>query len=181
MQDFPHYKYRPRRKKKNEKSKSDIESSNNNQVAPGTSFPLVAKNSSGGRGGQDRKLDPNQNSPKVETVETPESSPNELAMAAAAHAAAAASSEYYFGDPFHNTALPTPEISPQDENQQQLNPPPPLVPSNHPGAVTAYTLENNPLVHHHNYESEQQHPEVFSHRRFYHTQGKLRLILSFKV
>ena len=94
MQDFPHYKYRPRRKKKNEKSKSEIESCNNNQATSGSSFPLVAAKSGSAMNSQRKD---NRSSPKVETVETPESSPNELAMAAAA--AAASRSDYYF-DPF---------------------------------------------------------------------------------
>ena len=181
MQDFPHYKYRPRRKKKNEqKSKAEIESSNNNCQAPGTSFPLVAQknsvNSQGGRQGQKSGLDLNQISPKIETVETPESSPNELALVQAAHQAArdaqAAGSnpDYgYFDNPFQHSALPTPEISPQDEIPQ------PSVPSNHlPGAPTglAYTLENNPLIHHHYDQDQQQHPEVFPRRFYHHHQGK---------
>ena len=180
MQDFPHYKYSPRRKKKNEqKSKTEIESSNNNCQAPGTSFPLVAQknsvNSQGGRQGQKSGLDLNQISPKIETVETPESSPNELALVQAAHQAArdaqAAGSnpDYgYFDNPFQHSALPTPEISPQDEIPQ------PSVPSNHPGAPTglAYTLENNPLIHHHYDQDQQQHPEVFPRRFYHHHQGK---------
>ena len=64
----------------------------------------------------------NKDSPKnIETVETPESSPNELALAAAA----AAQAEYFF-DPFsaavaqaQQNTLPTPEISPQDETVSQ--------------------------------------------------------------
>ena len=66
----------------------------------------------------------NKDSPKnIETVETPESSPNDLALAAAA----AAQAEYFF-DPFsaavaqaqaHQNTLPTPEISPQDEPVSQ--------------------------------------------------------------
>lgn len=153
MQDFPHYKYRPRRKKKNEKAKSEMDGNGNNNSG---GFPLAAKN--GGR----------KESPKVETVETPESSPNELALAAAA--AAAAASDYYF-DPF--ATLPTPEISPQDD---QL--PPSTVPSNQSsGGGAAYTLENNPLVHHHHHYDEHHHgPEVFS-RRFYHHQGNNHIFI----
>merc|ERR1711997_650967 len=68
-----------------------------------------------------------------------------------------ASAEYYLGpDPF-SQALPTPEISPQDD---QI---PASVPSNHPGT---YTLDNNPLVHHYD---EHHHPDVYS-RKFYHHQ-----------
>ena len=90
----------------------------------------------------------------------------------AAEAASAASNEYYH-DPFaaaaavasavaasaaHQSALPTPEISPQDD---QI---PVSVPSNH----GTYTLENNPLVH--QYE---EHSDHYS-RKFYHPQGRLR-------
>ena len=156
MQDYPHYKYRPRRKKKNEKGKPESGNGNDNNNQGGT-FPLAA------RGRKD--------SPKIETVETPESSPNDLAIAAA-QAASAASNEYYH-DPFaaaaavasavaasaaHQSALPTPEISPQDD---QI---PVSVPSNH----GTYTLENNPLVH--QYE---EHSDHYS-RKFYHPQGRLR-------
>ena len=87
---------------------SYIAGCNNNQQSP-SSFPLAAKNR-------------NKDSPKnIETVETPESSPNELALAAAA----AAQAEYFF-DPFsaavaqaQQNTLPTPEISPQDETVSQ--------------------------------------------------------------
>ncbi len=168
MQDYPHYKYRPRRKKKGEKGKpgeaaSSASPDNNNQA--NSSFPLVAKN---GRASS-------KGSPKIETVETPESSPNDLAIAAAAAAASAASAagDYYF-DPFGPSgqqSLPTPDISPQDNQIPPLS----SVPSNSNNSnIAAYTLDNNPLVHHHHYHEEppqqqqpqQQHPDVFS-RRFY--------------
>ena len=160
MQDYPHYKYRPRRKKKNEKGgeKGGNGNDNNNQ---GGSFPLAA------RGRKD--------SPKIETVETPESSPNDLAIAAAQ---AASGSNDYYHDPFaaaaavasavaasaaHQPALPTPEISPQDD---QI---PVSVPSNHHSGT--YTLDNNPLVH--QYEDSDHYS-----RKFYHPQGRLRDFLN---
>ena len=147
MQDFPHYKYRPRRKKKENKAKTD-DPGNNNQQSP-SSFPLAAKN--------------RKESPKIETVETPESSPNELALAAAA---AAASNEYFF-DPFsaaQQNTLPTPEISPQDQDQNS-------VPSNvTSGSYNVPTLDNNPLVHH-QYD-EPHHQDVYSRKFYHHHQGK---------
>jgi hypothetical protein len=157
MQDFPHYKYRPRRKKKdksNTTNKNDTSSTTNHHSAEATNnnqgFPLLAKSGIG-------RKSPAVVASKIETVETPESSPNELALA---------SNEYYF-DNFSSqqtTNLPTPEISPQD---QQVTSVPST--SNQYNCHTVPTLENNPLVLHHYADQEhtQNATELYS-RKFYH-------------
>ncbi|XP_040581719.1 uncharacterized protein [Lepeophtheirus salmonis] len=86
MQDFPHYKYRPRRKKK-ERSKGDKPSEGNNSASSSYS-----PNFHGHEGSSTDK--------SCLSVDTPEPSPNE-------------GSSDYFSTSHQITFMPTPETSPQ--------------------------------------------------------------------
>jgi hypothetical protein len=113
MQDHPHYKYRPRRKKKGEKAattttstatsssiKSELDSNKNHESASSSYYHQMKNENSS-------KTDPRL---RMETVETPEPSPNELGPMSGS----GLGGDNYSGFYGYSSTLPTPEISPQD-------------------------------------------------------------------